>query len=617
MKRALVLFIAAITAFSCQTVQETDVTPVIEDDGVTYLHASLADIGTKATNTKVGSFLWAAGDALSVYDGSFHGFSISDGVGTASATFSGTLDGSATLAVYPAIGKSVAGNDVTVTLPDSYSFTNKGVQMPMVATVSGSDLSFTHLGAILKFDVYGIPASADRFVFAATDKRVSGDFTFDSSESYPSIATEADVSENTVTVTFTAGTMTSASFYIPVPVGTYSSGFSVALKNGDDVLITKNRSSSITLSRGQYSIQSAFDCGTRTSTEIWSGSFDTANWDRLDLRNATTWNDVANDTYLVLTVAPDATNGSDPLSFWRLKVEDGWMGDLPEPIWIHLISGQTEASVKLSAANLAQIKDRGGIYISGGYVTISSVKLVRDTRTYSENCYTIWNNASSFLEDPNSYTTHNDLAWGGFNWSGVEAGSVLRLGFSLNPSPAATDWWAIRLGKGSDWSNLTEPIVLSFESGETSVDIKLTQNNIDCINNNEGLVIVGTDVCLESVQLVTTTQSASKTVIWSGNWSCSGWDYITDLLSDKFTWTGLSGKTIRFMLTPASGAQFSVKHLGGGWQPLTDHPNQSVPIYRDHVDITLTDTDITEINTNGGIIVTGDNYTLTEVAILK
>lgn len=624
MKKSLTYscLLAALVAVGCAKSPEAEVLPAEAENGRTVLYAQLSP-ETKATGTKVASFLWASTDKIDVWDGtSFNEFTLQSGAGEASAAFSGTVAADPTLAVYPAIGKAIDGDNVTITLPDEYAYSLRGIEMPMVAGISSQTdpLSFQHLGAIIKFDVYGIPAAADRFVFTATGKNITGDFTFDSSAATPAIVT-ADGSNSSITITFTPGSMTSGSFYVPVPTGTYGSGFSVALKNGDETLISKTRTSSITLSRAQFLIQPAFDCGSKTSNEIWSGSFDPGNWtSRLDLRSAATWSEVSAGTKLVLTFSPDATDGNEPansLSRWQLKVEDGWQGELPDPIRIHIVSGQTEASVALSAENLALITERGGIYITGSYVTITSVTLEKDTREFRENVWRIWNNAASYLETPNAYTTHNDLAWGSFDWSKIAAGSVLRLGFTLNAEPTYNNWWALSFGKGDGWGALTEPIDLSFSSFETSVDVTLTQNNLDCINANHGLVIAGTDVCLTYIDLVTTMQEASKTVIWTGTWTCTSWDYITDLMNEKYNWSGMSGKTVRFFLTPSANAQFAVKHTGTGWPALTDHPNQNVPIYKNYVDITITDNDIDEINTNGGIIVSGQNYTLTEVSVLN
>ena len=475
-------------------------------------------------------------------------------------------------------------------------------------------IALKHLGAVVKFDVYDIPATATKFVFTATGMNISGDFTYDKSDASPAIETSAGAN-NTVTITFSAGSMSSASFYIPVPAGTYSSGFSVALKDDLDVsLLTKTRSSSFTVARGQYSMQSAIGCNTSGVDEIWSGThtFDGSWEDRLDLRSATDWSSLVAGTQLVLDV-----DLNDMTEWIRLRVEDGWMAALPDHPFIHFVAGQTKAKIILSADDVTRIVDRGGVYlITGSGITITSVKLVSDNQSYDKRTVQIWSNASYFATNHN---TGNDLAWGGFNWEMVEPGTMMKMTFDLNPTPASPGWWALTIGKGSNWADLTNPVRFSFDGTETYVEFEITQSFLDCVNSNNGLIVLGTDVDVKTIELSFCRLSSAKTIIWNGSWTCSEWNYTQDFDSSKFDWAGLgAGKTVRFYITPSlGGGTFSIKHLGAGWPHLTDHSDVSVGAWQSYVDITTTATDMSEIAANGGVIISGTGYTLTQVAILK
>jgi hypothetical protein len=186
---------------------------------------------TKASiNSTSGAFTWSAGDAIGIWNGSSFQEMTTQDDGVASATFNGTYEGTLSgYAVYPsAIGKSVSGSDVTVTLPDSYKWKEGEVAAPMLATYDASSLSFKHLGGVVMVTLNNVPANAAKFVFN-TDKDITGDYTVTSGGE---IQSAGKASNNEVTFTFTLDTATDMEFYVPVPVGEYTFGFT--LYDADD-----------------------------------------------------------------------------------------------------------------------------------------------------------------------------------------------------------------------------------------------------------------------------------------------------------------------------------------------------------------------------------------------
>ena len=121
----------------------------------------------------------------------------------------------------------------------------------MTATVHLGDeeIGLRHLGGILSVTASYVPADATKLVLTATGKDVTGNFIVSSSQ----ISAGTTGTNNAVTLTFSAGAFgTSATeFFIPVPVTTFTSGFTVDFKNtSDETLYTHSAAkTSITVNR--------------------------------------------------------------------------------------------------------------------------------------------------------------------------------------------------------------------------------------------------------------------------------------------------------------------------------------------------------------------------------
>lgn len=211
----IALAVAAMAFASCQ--QEM---AVPEAEGLFRVKGEAA---TRATVSDLGAFTWSSTDKIAVVtDAGVKTLSYVKGDGI-QATFDGDLSGvtSASAAVYPA---NVAVDANTVNLPSEYDYVEGEVYTPLyIANPSLTEVNeMKHLAGAVKIVIENVPANAAKFVLEANNK-MTGEFAIDASGDTPVIKTEATEAAETVTVKFTPGANSSMSFYIPLPIGVYSS----------------------------------------------------------------------------------------------------------------------------------------------------------------------------------------------------------------------------------------------------------------------------------------------------------------------------------------------------------------------------------------------------------
>ena len=222
---------------------------------------------TRAGFASDGKFYWSKKDQLGVTASqnasSFSALSLKNGIGTASGTFDGVINGTiGDYAVYPYYDNHSI-NDATLTYNFPTSYTYNKVDADYFTTVQGEGNSFNpamwgkivngavqmkHLGGVFCIKVPKMPIKAGTLSLIV-DKKITGTFAVNLNDNIPVIAsTETSTSENnTVTIEFSGATQDQPGvFYVPVPTGTYD----VRIK------VTENQGSTekVNVAAGTYTI---------------------------------------------------------------------------------------------------------------------------------------------------------------------------------------------------------------------------------------------------------------------------------------------------------------------------------------------------------------------------
>ena len=224
----------------------------------------------------------AEGDQISLRCGeNWEAFTLTSGAGTKVGTFSVAKDvaiNNNSLAVYPAsLSPEWTTSDASgwhITLPDTYAWSARGLKAPMMTYISEehpSWQSFVMVTGAIKVDIYDIPANANKLVFTAPGKRVSGQFRLHETEGTNDVHAEDAAVNNTVTITFEAGSATSRTFLIPLPAGTYNN-FTLQMYEDSTPIAGTGRKSSVTVDSKKIHYLKPFALGA-TSPElvIWEG----------------------------------------------------------------------------------------------------------------------------------------------------------------------------------------------------------------------------------------------------------------------------------------------------------------------------------------------------------
>lgn len=126
-------------------------------------------------------------------------------------------------------------------------------------------LFLQHMAALIKLTVNKIPADATTFKVTASNN-IAGTCTADLSADYPVLIVKEESASKTISATFTASSsVTSRSFYIQLPVGTYQF-ITAELTNGNDKVYFTKTLNNKTLNRRDLLEVPALDCVTVEAT---------------------------------------------------------------------------------------------------------------------------------------------------------------------------------------------------------------------------------------------------------------------------------------------------------------------------------------------------------------
>lgn len=192
---------------------------------------------------------------------------------------------------------------------------------------------------------------------------------------------------------------------------------------------------------------------------------------------------------LTLYMTPTVAEGE----WWcvSLRHADGW-GNLPEPI-----PGQYDnpedgiVSVTLTADVLADIIGKNGLVITGSEFVLNKVTIEWEISLET----VIWNAGWTC----SGWAGNQDLAWGGYDWSTVKPGQILRL--YITPTVAEGEWWCVSLRHADGWGNLPDPIPGQYDTPTLPLEVTLTADVLNDIINCNGLVVTGSEFQLDKITL--------------------------------------------------------------------------------------------------------------------
>ena len=228
-------------------------------------------------------------------------------------------------------------------------------------------------------------------------------------------------------------------------------------------------------------------------TTIWAGNFYIGNWNAgmQDLAwGGYDWSTAKAGQVLTVYLKPDMSEG------WsQIRVGNGSWAPLPGTSDANPLTAEdTKFSVTLTQAMIDEMVANGGLVICGAFFTITKITL-----SILEN--TIWSGSFAL----GSWAAGmQDLAWGGYDWSTVAAGTTLKLYYEVDPSVGYIN---IRFGNGS-WAALPSTQGwgpdgnASPDPSETSIKTVLTDADMEQLRTAGGLVICGAGIICKKVVLL-------------------------------------------------------------------------------------------------------------------
>ena len=228
-------------------------------------------------------------------------------------------------------------------------------------------------------------------------------------------------------------------------------------------------------------------------TTIWAGNFYIGNWNAgmQDLAwGGYDWSTAKAGQVLTVYLKPDMSEG------WsQIRVGNGSWGALPGTADVNPLTAEdTKFSVTLTQAMIDEMVANGGLVICGAFFTVTKITLSILETTIWSGSFALGGWAAGMQE----------LAWGGYDWSTVAAGTTLKLYYEVDPSVGYIN---IRFGNGS-WAALPSTQGwgpdgnASPDPSETSIKTVLTDADMEQLRNAGGLVICGAGIICKKIVLL-------------------------------------------------------------------------------------------------------------------
>jgi len=331
---------AALVMTNCS--QEEELQDIQQRGDVHTLNATIEGSSRSAV-TDGGVFSWTLDDAISVWDGdSYEKFTYS---GTDNK-FNGSANQISGYAIYPyGSHPNYSGSGLPqVNLSSTYNYGSTNAIMLAKVQGNSDNLSFSHLGGLMRFVIKNIPSDATSFTFKANSD-ITGNFQV-VQENGANVIKAATASNNqTVTINFT-GSETERTFYVPLPVGTYN-GFTITVGSS-----TYTSQATNTINRRTLLLMPTFTCD---GTQLTKGG------NAFTLENTVQDMNVSGDETLVI----ETPNSSDanaqlnlnyaPTDNATLNISDGQTGDSQDSkakVVVDVKNNNTVAELNIDAPTL-------------------------------------------------------------------------------------------------------------------------------------------------------------------------------------------------------------------------------------------------------------------------
>lgn len=244
MKHNSVLFLPLLLAAAVSCTKEASYTGGMPSDGQTSIIAKVEEASAKTTLSGY-QVLWSASDAVKVFNSSMPDGSAfileASSAGKAYGTFRGVMKGEAPYyAVYPSSdGVSLSGSTLSVSLPSVQTYCESSFGIGANPCVAVSDengvLQFKNLCGLLKLQLKGSIKISSLAITTGREEALWGDGTVDMSlpgDPVLKFTSSADEAHRTLTLRCSSpvqlSTSVPTSFYIVLPAGVLSGGFTVS-----------------------------------------------------------------------------------------------------------------------------------------------------------------------------------------------------------------------------------------------------------------------------------------------------------------------------------------------------------------------------------------------------
>ena len=233
----------------------------------------------------------------------------------------------------------------------------------------------------------------------------------------------------------------------------------------------------------------------------------------------------------------------------------------------------------------------------------------------------------TFIWEGNSTVTWSggavtDLSWGGYDWSTVAEGTILCAHFTVDDPSGC-----IRFGNGS-WASIPSLAGLAadgnlpLEEGMTEYRVELTAEDLDVLVNQGGLVVCGTGFTITGMSFITFGAAEKRTPIWEGSLTVGDWDGSLGALSwGGYDWSTVKAGTKLAVSFTTSSDNAVMRFGNGSWASIPSlaglAADGNIPVAGlTSYEFELTEADLEQLTTAGGLVICGAFWTITEVALV-